>query len=533
MATLTSSQSLHFATFIGGATLVYLLLQIIFYKRRNASYPGPPGLPLIGNLLDLRSTQPLLKHPGKAFHDWGRYYGSPAVSLRIPGASLLVFNQNKDVQELLVKRSNIYTDRPRAVMLNEMMGGEYLLPFMKYDERFRITRKTFHQLTNTKDIVRPNQVQAVRRMLRRLLNCTDRYDNHVRLMTGDFILSSSYGITPMSAEEPYIKRSNKLVILVSESNQRDAYIVDVFPWLKYIPAWFPGASFKRLANTARQDFQDARELPFQYVKEQLAQGTAKPSLASHFLEAIHSGPDTPEVKNRKEQELAATLGNVYLGAADTTNAAIWSYVLIIALHPEVQKKGQAAVDAVLNGRLPTFEDFREIPYVDAIIGEVFRFSPITPLGVPHVTRTADVYDGHLIPKGTMVFGNLWALLREECIYGKDVDKFVPERFLTNEGEIDPVREHHLYDTAFGWGRRICPGKDLAREMLWLTAASLLATFDILDPVDADGKPIDPVNIDEKYTQRPVSMPPYFTVTMKARSPLAESLIQGDIEEEMI
>jgi len=43
-------------------------------------------------------------------------------------------------------------------------------------------------------------------------------------MTGDFILSSAYGITPKSAEEPYIQRSNNLVILVSETNQRDAYI---------------------------------------------------------------------------------------------------------------------------------------------------------------------------------------------------------------------------------------------------------------------------------------------------------------------
>ena len=43
-------------------------------------------------------------------------------------------------------------------------------------------------------------------------------------MTGDFILSSAYGITPTSANEPYIQRSNNLVVLVYETNQRDAYI---------------------------------------------------------------------------------------------------------------------------------------------------------------------------------------------------------------------------------------------------------------------------------------------------------------------
>lgn len=103
-------------------------------------------------------------------------------------------------------------------------------------------------------------------------------------------------------------------------------------------------------------------------------------------------------------------------------------------------------------------DWGTIPYVDAIVGEVFRWSPITPLGVPHVARQDDYYDSHFISKGTMVFGNIWALLRDQNIYGADTDKFIPERFITKDGKIDADKDHHLYDTAFGWGRRICPGK---------------------------------------------------------------------------
>ena len=110
--------------------------------------------------------------------------------------------------------------------------------------------------------------------------------------------------------------------------------------------------------------------------------------------------------------------------------------------------GQAAVDAALEGRLPTFKDFGKIPYVDAIVGEVFRWSPITPLGVPHVSRQDDYYDGHFISKGTMVFGNIWALLRDENIYGVNTDKFIPERFITKDGKIDATMDYNLYDTAF-------------------------------------------------------------------------------------
>jgi cytochrome P450 len=138
-------------------------------------------------------------------------------------------------------------------------------------------------------------------------------------------------------------------------------------------------------------------------------------------------------------------------------AAVWSYVLTIALHPCVQRKGQAAVDAAVVGRLPNFSDFGTIPYVDAIVHEVFRWNPITPLGVPHVARQDDYYNGHLIPKGTMVFGNIYALLHDEKVYGDDPDKFIPERFLTKDGSLDDALNREM-DTAFGWGRRVCPGK---------------------------------------------------------------------------
>lgn len=494
-------------------------------RSRKATFPGPPGWPVIGNLLDLRSTQPALRHPGKAFRQWSKQYESNLISLQIPGASLLMLNSIKDVQELLVKRSAIYSDRPRAVMLNEMMGGDWLLPFMQYNDRFRTTRKLFHQLVTTTEITRPNEIRAVRRLLQRLLTASDDHDKQVRLMTGDFILSSAYGITPKSVDEPYIVRSNKLVILVSETNQRDSYIVDVFPFLRWIPSWLPGAGFKRTAIKSRRDFEDSRMLPFQYVQEQMAKGISKPSLASQFLESVDQNT-TPDYE-RKVSEVRSALGNVYLGAADTTNAVVWSFVLTMALHPEVQQKAQAALDAELCGRLPTFSDLGTIPYVDAVVNEVFRWNPVTPLGVPHVARQDDYYQGRLISKGTMVFGNIWALLRDEAVYGADTDKFIPERFLTKEGQINTSID---MDLAFGWGRRVCPGKDLAREVLWLTAVSILSTFDICNAVDANGQPVSAHNIDDKYTQRPVSMPPTFKCTFKPRSAAAIALIQEDIDE---
>lgn len=63
-------------------------------------------------------------------------------------------------------------------------------------------------------------------------------------------------------------------------------------------------------------------------------------------------------------------------------------------------------------------------------------------------------------------------------------EFMPERYLGDKPEQDPM------EFAFGFGRRICPGRYLADAAVWIIMAKLLAAFDVLPPVK-DGKPFIP------------------------------------------
>jgi cytochrome P450 len=63
-------------------------------------------------------------------------------------------------------------------------------------------------------------------------------------------------------------------------------------------------------------------------------------------------------------------------------------------------------------------------------------------------------------------------------------KFRPERFL------DPLTSAPS-DFAFGFGRRICPGRFFARDMMWSAMANMLAAFEFLPATDADGRPAPP------------------------------------------
>jgi cytochrome P450 len=97
----------------------------------------------------------------------------------------------------------------------------------------------------------------------------------------------------------------------------------------------------------------------------------------------------------------------------------------MSLHPEIQRKAQAEIDAVIgNDRLPKFSDQENLLYVQSLVKEVFRWNPVTPLGdflfysficmlidcivgVAHRVTEDDVYDGYFIPKGAYVIANIW------------------------------------------------------------------------------------------------------------------------------
>ena len=107
-----------------------------------------------------------------------------------------------------------------------------------------------------------------------------------------------------------------------------------------------------------------------------------------------------------------------------------------------------------------------------------------------------------MPAGTTVIANAWcvelrltrirllkprrAMLHDETVF-PEPDKFKPERFL------GPITK--CPDAAFGFGRRTCPGRFMARSSLWIGIASVLAAFKISPKLDEHGKPILP---EEKY-----------------------------------
>ncbi|KAJ7252511.1 cytochrome P450 [Mycena rebaudengoi] len=490
-------------------------LLIVYIKLRSSRSPLPPGpakLPLVGNLFGLPSS-----FEWEIYMKWSKDYDSDIIHLSVPGASIIVLSSVDATIDLLEQRSAIYSDRPRAPMVNELMGNDFSFASMKYGDEWRERRRLFHSGFHlvAARVFRPRQLSAAHALLRRLLEDPDgEVLDHIRHMNGSMIMSITYGIDSLPSNDPYMQNAEAVIKALVEASVPGRYLVDSLPILKYVPDWFFGAGFKREAKYWKRRAEDMVRLPFGVTKRLVADGTAPASFASDKLQEMDENVD----QEHQENVIRDTAAMVYTAGFDTTTAAIGTFMLAMLAHPDVQKKAQKEIDAVVRaGHLPNFDDEESLPYVSAIVKEVLRWRPIVPIGVPHFVAKEDVYRGYRIPAGSIIIANIWAMLHDEVAY-PDPYSFNPDRFLIN-GQLNPaVRDPEII---FGFGRRVCPGRHMAQATLWITIASLLAVFDINKAIGEDGKVLEPTY---EYHSALVTMPFPFKCSIKPRSKEAVTLI---------
>ncbi|EMD84906.1 hypothetical protein COCC4DRAFT_66943 [Bipolaris maydis ATCC 48331] len=162
---------------------------------------------------------------------------------------------------------------------------------------------------------------------------------------------------------------------------------------------------------------------------------------------------------------------MYGGGSNTTIASIYAFFLTM----------------ISSRRLRQFEDRGQLPYVNAVVNQVFRWHPVAPLAIPHKVDEQMSYGGLRIPKGACLIASVCWLPNDPQTYSNP-SSFNPERLLAPLSEPDPTNAN------FGFGRRLGPGRFVANQTVFITVARLLATFNMTDAVDENGNKIVPQRI---------------------------------------
>ena len=85
------------------------------------------------------------------------------------------------------------------------------------------------------------------------------------------IMKIGYGISVQESDDPYISIAEEVLNGAAEAGIPGTFLVDMFPFLKYLPSWFPGAGFQKKAARWRELVNTMAEKPFRHVQEQLVQ----------------------------------------------------------------------------------------------------------------------------------------------------------------------------------------------------------------------------------------------------------------------
>ncbi|KAJ7033129.1 cytochrome P450 [Mycena alexandri] len=489
-------------------SLLFLSLFALAWTRRTRKGPyppGPPGFPLLGNTLQIPPDRQWLK-----WAKWKAQYGD-VIRISILGTPTIILSSMRAATDLLESRGNIYSDRPTATMAGELVGWSRGLGYAQasHNPRFRELRRLFHEFMGPRACAKPALLQIQerenKRLLRKLLSDPDNFDAHARDCTSSLILVLAYGYPPNLGDPlGLVKIAEDAMEGFSIASDPGRWWVDYFPALKYLPSWLPGVSFQRKAQRMRADLDKLFDVPFQFVKREIETGHPHPCFLLSYLQE-KNGEETPE-----EEELVQAFATALY--SETTPSALTSFILAMALNPEVQDRAQQEIDSLLAAsnssqgsipmptRLPTFEDKENLPYVSAIVKEVWRWNPSVPLGLPHVVTQEDHYRGYTIEKGSIVWANVWAILHDEEIF--------PEPFAFRP-------------------ERICPGMHIAENSVFIAVVTILCMFRISKSVDEQGKILEPVVEYNGF----ISHPRPFKCKIELRREGLEGLVDPEVVED--
>ncbi|KAG8988299.1 hypothetical protein FRB95_012093 [Tulasnella sp. JGI-2019a] len=508
-----------FITLVAAGLLLLALNKFYHYVASRQSFPYPPGPPgdfIIGNL-----RQMPLKYAWLAFDEWHRKYG-PINYLNVAGKPIVVIHTHEAAVDLLDKRSVIYSERPRLVMARELAGLDQITALMPYGDVHKQHRKLLAQALHPRVVERDYaqiEERYASKLAKSLLNDSGDFVNHIERCMGEIIQSISYG-----------EEDGDDFVELGRENMRHingiarGYLVELLPWLKYVPSWFPGAQFHRDAKTTKEIAAKAQWLPYQAVKQKAETGIAPPS---YVLSALDTMKTTEDIDDQMISMSALTL---FSGGTDSTATTLLTFIMAMLLYPDVQSRAQEEIDRVIGDHLPSLASRDSLPYLNALLTETLRWHPAAPTGIAHSLKQDDIYNGCFIPAGTMIFVNVRGIFHDESHF-PDPSTFNPDRFLdgnltekdANTSRPDP------WDVAFGYGRRICPGISVAQTGVWIAMATILSCFDIRPKLDP--KTMKPIIPEPQFSGGGISRPLPFVCDIIPRSQghaerITEAVVQG-------
>ncbi|OJD29697.1 cytochrome p450 phenylacetate 2 [Diplodia corticola] len=463
-----------------------ILLRILWFfdsllgaAPHSVTLPGPPGLPIVGNLFDLSGG-----HVQK-INEWTGKYGD-VIRVSLGQREAVFVSSHKALAKTVVRQGPAYQSRPTFKLFHNdfASSGIWTVGTSPFSDRLVRTRKALSAQIAPRLL--PVYTPVIHPKLKKLFGdileiskgpSVDMAEKLHRFGTGQ--VSEQLMGTPLDDDMVGMLAENETNIFRQRtvgSPARDYIpIMRGASWLRYVAGKMLGIK-EWTVDEKEEKAREYRRKQQVYISKMLDGLRAR----------VEAGDQTPSILGNilrqgllKDEEILLAS---YTGIAAGVNLG-YSLTWIIgylANRPDLQQNGYEAIREVYNGEPPLPHEFDRVEYVKALHTEGSRIYTPVRLGFPRETLDGASYDGHEIPPGMLVIMNLMAGNRDPVAFDRP-NEYLPERWLNGrKGRTDLMGEGgdklgvtHL---TYGAGRRVCPGIDMANRGLYSTLVLLLHFF---------------------------------------------------------
>ncbi|XP_060696539.1 cytochrome P450 2K6-like [Hemiscyllium ocellatum] len=425
--------------------------------------PGPPSLPVIGNLhmLDLKKLN-------KSLMKLSEKYGE-VFSIKLGPTTAVVLTGYEAVKDALVNNADEFGERARIPIFEALSKGHGIVfahgESWKQMRRFAIS--TLRDFGMGKKTIEDKIIEESDFLVKMI----DSYEGQpfnptvqLNAAAANIICSIIFGDRFDYEDETFvslIKRVNENAQLLGSPI---VHLYNAFPLLRFLP----GSHNKVLINKEKMI-----SLFKGFFKEnrQKLDGNDLRSFIDVFMVRQQKELNNPN-SYFHEDNLMCTTMNLFAAGMESTSTTLRWGMLLMMKYPEIQRKVHEEIIRVIGSeRHPRVEDRKDLPYTDAVIHEIQRFGDIAPLNITHETAADVNFRGYFIPKGTHVIPLLSSVLYDKTQWEKP-NEFNPSHFLNAEGKF--VKRDAFMP--FSAGRRICAGEILAKMELFLFFTTLIQKF---------------------------------------------------------